>query len=400
MSHNCAQNTSSGPVALRSLFTSTSELSEVRKAPPHHEQLSDEPHTSPGPFLLTISISALISGCGFSVTGGSLGNSLRVSPGSVDFGDVTIGDLGNASVSLVNDGMAAVDVQQISVTGQTFSLADSVAFPIHLEVGASKSIALKFDPTTSNDFSGLLTVVGASAQPMATAALRGKGKGPLSASVSSLKFGNVALNTPMVMPVTLTSTSNSTFTINSASASGPGFSVVGGSFPLTMSPGQSVTLKVQFNPTVTGSASGLLTLMTTASRSGLPVVSLSGTGVNRELGASSESATGREYEQPRLRQRNREYGDNQDGHSHVLGHHRFDSERGVDQRRGFSIVSGSLPATLSPGQSTSLTVQFKPTTTGTLPVSSPSAATPPPAALQRWLSVALAQRQQRLKLRQ
>ena len=102
------------------------------------------------------------------MSGGGLGSVLRVSPGTVDFGDVTIGDLANASVALVNDSPLPVDVQQITIAGQSFSLADSVKLPIHIAAGGSQTIALKFNPTTSNDFSGQLSVLGTTAKPMAT----------------------------------------------------------------------------------------------------------------------------------------------------------------------------------------------------------------------------------------
>ncbi len=365
MSHNCAQNSSSGPIALRSLLSSTSEISEL-------ERPSIFPSSSRTNciqvlilLLLTISVSTLISGCGFSVSGGGLGSALRVSPGSVDFGDVSIGDLANASVALLNDSPLPVDVQQITIAGQSFALADSVKLPIHIAAGGSQTIALKFNPTTSNDFSGQLSVLGTTAKPMATVSIKGRGKGPISASKSSLPFGNVALGTAVVLPVTLTSTSRSPFTLNSASTTGAGFSIVGGGLPMTLNPGQSTTLQVQFQPTAAGSVTGLMTLKTSSTSGSLPVVSLSGTGVNGAVAQPDPQLT--------VSPSSLSFGSltvNTAATKTVTltssGSSALTVSAASISGSGFSIVSGSLPATLNPGQSTSLTVQFKPTTTGTL----------------------------------
>jgi hypothetical protein len=66
-------------------------------------------------------------------------------------------------------------------------------------------------------------------------------------------------------------------TVNSVSITGPGFTTVGGSFPITLNPNQSTTVQVQFKPTTAGSATGNLTI-NSDSVGGTAVVSLGGTG--------------------------------------------------------------------------------------------------------------------------
>ena len=200
---------------------------------------------------------------------------------------------------------------------------------------------------------------------MATVSIRGRGKGPISVSKSSLPFGNVALGTAVVMPVTLTSTSRSPFTLNSASTTGAGFSIVGGGLPMTLNPGQSTTLQVQFQPTAAGSVTGLMTLKTSSTSGSLPVVSLSGTGVNGAVAQPDPQLT--------VSPSSLSFGSltvNTAATKTVTltssGSSALTVSAASISGSGFSIVSGSLPATLNPGQSTSLTVQFKPTTTGTL----------------------------------
>jgi hypothetical protein len=108
----------------------------------------------------------------------------------------------------------------------------------------------------------------------------------LSMSASNVAFGNVVLNTPATQSVTLTSTGTAPVTINSAALTGMGFAVSGATFPVTLNPGQAVTLIVQFDPAVTGMTSGRLTIASTSSTNGTAVIALSGTGEPHEVDLS------------------------------------------------------------------------------------------------------------------
>jgi Abnormal spindle-like microcephaly-assoc'd, ASPM-SPD-2-Hydin len=100
----------------------------------------------------------------------------------------------------------------------------------------------------------------------------------LSLSTASLAFGSVALNTPTSQAVTLSSTGTAAVTVNAGAIAGSGFTVSGATFPLTLNPGQTAALSVQFDPTVAGAATGALTLTSNSSTGSSVVVSLSGTG--------------------------------------------------------------------------------------------------------------------------
>jgi hypothetical protein len=82
----------------------------------------------------------------------------------------------------------------------------------------------------------------------------------LTLSPSVLSFGNVNLNTPATQTVTLSSTGTAALTISAGAITGTGFSMSGMSWPVTLNPGQTATLNVQFDPTATGAATGAVTL--------------------------------------------------------------------------------------------------------------------------------------------
>jgi hypothetical protein len=90
------------------------------------------------------------------------------------------------------------------------------------------------------------------------------GSPQLTLSSTDLSFGDVTVNTSTTQTVTLTSSGTAALTLNSATLSGTGFTMTGGSFPATLNPGQTVTLTVQFDPTSAAAASGSITVSSNA----------------------------------------------------------------------------------------------------------------------------------------
>lgn len=113
----------------------------------------------------------------------------------------------------------------------------------------------------------------------------------LTVSVTSLAFGSVTPNTQATQKVTLSSTGNSPVTISGATVTGTGFSLSQTAFPLTINPGQSTTLSVQFVPAGQVSSAGQLTIKSNSSTNSTVAVALSGTGVAQVSGFSCNSAS-------------------------------------------------------------------------------------------------------------
>jgi hypothetical protein len=102
----------------------------------------------------------------------------------------------------------------------------------------------------------------------------------LTISPSNLAFGNVTVNQASTLPLTLTATGMASVTVNSGTLTGPGYTMSGATFPVTLTPGLAVTLEVQFDPTTAGAAAGQLTIQSNSSTNATLVISLSGTGEN------------------------------------------------------------------------------------------------------------------------
>lgn len=99
----------------------------------------------------------------------------------------------------------------------------------------------------------------------------------LSTSPPSLAFGNVGTGSQRILPVTLTSFGGE-IRISTVSVSGAGFSASGVSAGQLIESGQTATVNVTFAPAVAGSATGSLTITSTASNSptAIPLAGIGG----------------------------------------------------------------------------------------------------------------------------
>jgi hypothetical protein len=123
----------------------------------------------------------------------------------------------------------------------------------------------------------------------------------LTISSSSVNFGTVAVGSVSTQSVTLSSTGNTAVTVSSGSVTGSGFKLIGASFPMTLNPGQSASLAVQFDPTAAGISAGQITLSSNSSTGSTTTIGLSGTtspvlsalscGTSSFTGAGSDACT-------------------------------------------------------------------------------------------------------------
>jgi hypothetical protein len=100
----------------------------------------------------------------------------------------------------------------------------------------------------------------------------------LQINTTNLAFEAVPLNSSYTQSLTLASTGSKPVTVNAATLTGAGFTVSGATFPLTLNPGQKITLSLQFDPTVAGVATGQLTITSNSSTASTAVINLSGFG--------------------------------------------------------------------------------------------------------------------------
>ena len=297
-------------------------------------------------------------------TGTAVSNpQLTVSAASLTFGNVTVDTASTQPVTLTSTGSAPVTISSAALTGSGFTMSGAT-FPVTLNPNQSVTLNVQFDPTATGAAAGQLSIQ-SNSSTNSTAAVNLSGTGTavsnpqLTVSAASLTFGNVTIDTPSTQPVTLTSTGSAPVTISSAGLTGTGFTMSGATLPVTLSPNQSVTLNVQFDPTATGAAAGQLTIQSNSSTNSTAVVNLSGTGMavsNPQLTVSAASLTFGNVTVNTASTQSVTL--TSTGTAPVTI-----SSAGLTGT-GFTMSGATLPVTLNPNQSVTLNVQFDPTATG------------------------------------
>lgn len=205
---------------------------------------------------------------------------LALSPANVSFGSVATGSSSTQTVTLSNTGTAPVTISQ--ATASTGFSISGLSLPMTLAAGQSASFNAVFAPAAAGNATGSISVVSNASNSPGAISLSGTGSTQsLSLNPSSLSFGNITIGNNSVLPVVVTNTGTASVTISQASAtSGTGFSLTGPSLPITLAAGQNTTFNVTFTPTAAGSATGDLSVVSSAS-STPAAASLSATGVNK-----------------------------------------------------------------------------------------------------------------------
>jgi hypothetical protein len=195
-----------------------------------------------------------------------------------------------SSASLAGSGSDACTVMLSSAapsSGLTVSLSSSntaVSVPTTVTVPASTTSAGFMATVSRVESAQTATLIARASSVSNSFVLHLNVATPtLSINASTVPFGNVVVNARATQYVTLTSTGTAPVTINGAALTGAGFTMSGAALPVTLSPNQAMTLAVQFDPTVTGPASGQLTIGSNSSTNPTALIGLSGTGDPHEV---------------------------------------------------------------------------------------------------------------------
>ena len=223
----------------------------------------------------TVAISLSGSGAGTSGGGGTGGGSGTPLPASLSCSSATMTGSGvdACNVTLSAAATAGGVVVNLASNNAALMVPASVTVP-------SGGISAGFTATAAAVSSAQTATLTATANGTSqTFAVQLNAAGAfLSASQTSVSFGNVSLNSLGQQTLILASTGTQPVTVSAAVLTGSGFSMSGAAFPVTLNPGQSVTLALEFIPTLAGAASGQITITSNATSGGTLVIPLSGTG--------------------------------------------------------------------------------------------------------------------------
>jgi hypothetical protein len=288
---------------------------------------------------------------------GDMPGQLTLTPSILSFGNVQMGNSQTLPETLTNSGSSSVNVSQATVTGAGFSVS-SLSLPLTLAAGQSQSFSVTFVPNAAGSAGGSLSIVSDASNPALNATLSGTGvaASSLTASPSSLGFGNIPAGSSQTLSQTLTNSGTSILTISQATVTGSGYSVSGMNLPVILAAGHSTAFNVTFTPSAVGPASGNLSITSNASNPNMSIP-LSGNGATAgSLTASVSSLS---------------FGSVQVGNSQTLSETLTNSggssvtiSNAAVIGTAYSTSGLSLPVTLGAGQNTTFSVTFTPTTGG------------------------------------
>ena len=287
--------------------------------------------------------------------------SLSASPSSITFGDTVVGSATAQNITLINGGGSVVTVTTApTVSGAAFSIT-GLALPLALGPGQSVTFSARFSPAAAGNATGSISIASDAPISPTVVSLSGNGIAPIltvTATPSSINFGDVSVGATDTRNVTVTNTGNASVTISALTPTGAAFSVTGATLPATLAPGQSTSFGARFAPTATGSAAGSISIVSTASNSPT-TVGLTGNGIAAPAGVLTPSPSSVSF------------GDAVVGSTSSAsvtltntGNANLTITSASVNGTGFSTTGLTLPLTLTPGQSTTFTARFAPAAAG------------------------------------
>jgi hypothetical protein len=207
---------------------------------------------------------------------------IQVSSTSINFGNGVVGSTSSQVLVITNIGTATLSVTQVNPSGSSSFSTSGFSLPLNVNAGQQTTITVAFLPTSVGAVSGNISIASNAPTSPTSVGLSGTGIAAtltLGINPTILSFGNVTTGTSSPSQnVTITNTGNSNVSISQITLNGAGYSMTGGSAPVTLSPSQNLTLIIRFNPTSAGTVNGSLSIASNATGSPA-LLSLSGTGV-------------------------------------------------------------------------------------------------------------------------
>jgi hypothetical protein len=287
------------------------------------------------------------------VNAGAATQPLVFTPTTLRFGSVLMGQSETLMVAVTNSGATSTTISGVGVGNSEFTTSP-LNLPLTLAAGETVDVNVTFLPSTTGWAAGAIRFSTSEGPATLQASGTGATNESITASPSSLSFGSVAIGSSASASVVLTNTHTWKITLSSLQTIGNEFALSGNGpqFPLTLGPGQSVTMNVAFTPRSAGQTGGSVFIPG-------PGLSIPLTGTGGTAGALSANPSSLSF------------GSIQDGGTVTLmdsltntGSSSVTISQATASGAGFSISGLNVPLALNPGSSVTFTVLFTPQSPG------------------------------------
>jgi len=218
---------------------------------------------------------------------GQLGVNISIAPGSLNFGAVNVGQSSKQTITITNQANSTATLTgSVGILSAPFSVV-SGGGTFNLAAGQSVTVTVQLSPTTAGTASATLSIThNATNQPNPTnVSLSGIGVGTKASAISvtptAKDYDNVKVNKSKTASFKVTNTGKGDLFILYSQIKGPDgsmFTITSGRGSKTLNSGKSLTIKVAFKPTSTGSKSATLEITSNDPVTPTVDIPLSGTG--------------------------------------------------------------------------------------------------------------------------
>jgi Abnormal spindle-like microcephaly-assoc'd, ASPM-SPD-2-Hydin len=203
---------------------------------------------------------------------------MEVTPEAVSFVNVPVGDTYTQAVRLTNLAAGTLQIKKITTSSNAFRIT-GILLPVVVAHGTSQSFTVAFRGKAEGQTDGQVSIFTTSNDPPLVLKVRAStatSQSELTASDAGIDFEDVAVGNSGKKEVLLTNSGNRDVRISGISPAGRDFSLSGAT-AVDLSPGQNVSLEVNFAPRSAGRQTGSLTV-TSAEGGPLLTIPLTATG--------------------------------------------------------------------------------------------------------------------------
>jgi hypothetical protein len=210
---------------------------------------------------------------------------MEVTPNAVSFADVPVGDTYTQTVTITNANEGTLQIKKITASRADFQIT-GIILPVVVAHGTSQSFTISYRAQAEGRTEGevsILTNSGDLPLVIPVKASSEAGQKELTASEAAVDFEDVAVGSAGKKELVLTNSGNRDLRISGITTSGARFSV-SGTTAVNLSPGQNVSVDLNFEPKSAGRQTGSL-MVASAEGGSLLTIPLTASGA-----ASSQSA--------------------------------------------------------------------------------------------------------------
>ena len=209
--------------------------------------------------------------------------SLKVTPTTFDFGNVSISETSTQSINnaFTNTGNGPASISGFTLNGGTSSSFNVLTpSPIVIDNGAMLPFVVSFTPTVTGDFMDTINVISDNPTPV-TLIVKGKGvqAGAITLSSSQITFGEVVVGQNLELALTIRNSSSNPCEVTGATVNGSSaFSVTMPPVPPIIPAMDSITININFEPTAEGVVSANVTATIPCDQNSPFTLTVTGTG--------------------------------------------------------------------------------------------------------------------------